>query len=446
MVAAAAAGSVARGARGGSGAQTGSRHHRQRPWGTCWPLARRPQGRRLHLRRPSWVCRHLRPRRRASRCRRWEVAWVQGPAQVEVRNGPRTPGAATVSAAGVADDDGACGCLPNPGTFEECHQKYKELFPIQMEGVKLTVNKGLSNHFQVNHTVALSTIGGSNYHFGVTYVGTKQLSPTEASPVLVGDMDNSGSLNAQVIHQLGPGLRSKMAIQTQQAKFVNWQVDREYRGSDFTAAVTLGNPDVLVGSGILMAHYLQSITPCLALGGELVYHRRPGEEGTVMSLAGKYTLNNGLATVTLGQAGMHATYYHKASDQLQVGVEFEAGTRMQDTSVSFGYQLDLPKANLLFKGSVDSNWIVGATLEKKLPAPDAGTRGLPEPPQAQEQVPVRLRANHWLNSLRPPSSLPALPPPPPPPHHGGSPEPLPFLSLPPGRGGSGKEGTHHPNS
>lgn len=26
-------------------------------------------------------------------------------------------------------------------------------------------------------------------------------------------MDNSGSLNAQIIHQLGPGLRSKMAIQ-----------------------------------------------------------------------------------------------------------------------------------------------------------------------------------------------------------------------------------------
>lgn len=42
-----------------------------------------------------------------------------------------------------------------------------------------------------------------------------------------------------------------------------------------------------------MAHYLQSITPCLALGGELVYHRRPGEEGTVMSLAGKYTREPG---------------------------------------------------------------------------------------------------------------------------------------------------------
>ncbi|XP_075345638.1 mitochondrial import receptor subunit TOM40 homolog, partial [Mycteria americana] len=67
--------------------------------------------------------------------------------------------------------------LPNPGTFEECHRRCKELFPVQMEGVKLTVNKGLSNHFQVNHTVALSTLGESNYHFGATYVGTKQLSP-----------------------------------------------------------------------------------------------------------------------------------------------------------------------------------------------------------------------------------------------------------------------------
>lgn len=36
--------------------------------------------------------------------------------------------------------------------------------------------------------------------------------------------------------------------------------------------------------------------------------------------------------------------------QLQVGVEFEASTRTQETTTAFGYQLDLPKANLLFKG------------------------------------------------------------------------------------------------
>ena len=37
--------------------------------------------------------------------------------------------------------------------------------------------------------------------------------------------------------------------QTQQQKFVNWQGDAEFKGEDFTATVTLGNPDVLVGSG-----------------------------------------------------------------------------------------------------------------------------------------------------------------------------------------------------
>lgn len=41
--------------------------------------------------------------------------------------------------------------------------------------------------------------------------------------------------------------------QTQQNKFVNWQGDAEVRGDDFTATVTLGNPDVLAGSGMFQS-------------------------------------------------------------------------------------------------------------------------------------------------------------------------------------------------
>ncbi|XP_028837460.1 mitochondrial import receptor subunit TOM40 homolog [Denticeps clupeoides] len=294
-----------------------------------------------------------------------------GPGLVSVPPGFTMPPVSSISPSPGSPTPGQTGgdqenALPNPGTFEECHRKCKEIFPIQMEGVRLVVNKGLSNHFQVSHTVTLSTLGDSGYRFGATYVGSQQTGPTESFPVMVGDMDNTGSLNAQVIHQLSSRVRTKIAMQTQQHKFMNWQCDAEYRGDDFTAAVTLGNPDVLVGSGIIVTHYLQSITPALALGGEMVYHRRPGEEGTVTSFVGRYTGNNYVATLTIGGAGAHATYYHKANDQMQVGVEFEASTRMQDTSVTFGYQLDIPKANLLFKGSLDSNWIVGATLEKKL--------------------------------------------------------------------------------
>lgn len=50
---------------------------------------------------------------------------------------------------------------------------------MQMEGVRLVVNKGLSNHFQVSHTITLSTLGDSGYRFGSTYVGSKQTGPAE---------------------------------------------------------------------------------------------------------------------------------------------------------------------------------------------------------------------------------------------------------------------------
>lgn len=40
---------------------------------------------------------------------------------------------------------------------------------------------------------------------------------------------------------------------------------------------------------ILVAHFLQSVTSRLVLGGEMVYHRRAGEEGAILTLAGKYT-------------------------------------------------------------------------------------------------------------------------------------------------------------
>ncbi|NXP42454.1 TM40L protein, partial [Leiothrix lutea] len=115
-------------------------------------------------------------------------------------------------------------------------------------------------------------------------------------PTLLGDMDSAGSLNAQALHLLGERLRAKAVFQTHQWRFVTWQFDGEYRGDDCTATLTLGNPDLLGGSVIVVAHFLQSVTARLVLGGELVYHRRPGEEGAILTLAGKYSGGDTLGT------------------------------------------------------------------------------------------------------------------------------------------------------
>lgn len=44
-------------------------------------------------------------------------------------------------------------------------------------------------------------------------------------------------------------LTSCSPTQTQQAKFLTWQFDGEYRGDDYTATLTLGNPDLIGESG-----------------------------------------------------------------------------------------------------------------------------------------------------------------------------------------------------
>uniref|UniRef100_A0A8C9RIF7 Translocase of outer mitochondrial membrane 40 like n=1 Tax=Scleropages formosus TaxID=113540 RepID=A0A8C9RIF7_SCLFO len=262
------------------------------------------------------------------------------------------------------------GRLSNPGSFDGLHRSCKDVFPQQTEGVKLVVNKTLSSFFKVSHTFHLSAVGPSNYRFHEIFslfvLKCHIPSFTQDSPMLIGEMDSSGSLNAHSLFHLSERIRAKAVFQTQQSHFVTWQFETEYRGSDFTAAVTMANPDILRESVIMVAHFLQSVSSQLVLGGELVYHRGRAEEGGILTLAGQYSGPNWVATLNAGKGGAHMSYYHRANKQIQVGVEFEASTRTQETTFSFGYQMDLPEANMVFRGMVDSRCIIGGVLEKRL--------------------------------------------------------------------------------
>ncbi|KAL7047478.1 hypothetical protein ACKWTF_002930 [Chironomus riparius] len=241
--------------------------------------------------------------------------------------------------------------------------------PVFFEGAKLMVNKGLSNHFQVSHTINLCSASPSGYRFGATYVGTKQFSPSEAFPVILGDIDPSGNLNANIIHQFSPNIRCKFASQIQQSKMTAAQLTTDYRGQDFTASMTVGNPNLINNSGVFVTHYLQSVTNKLSLGAELAYQYGPavpGGEIAIVSAAGRYGDENSVWSGTLGMTGIHLCYYQKASEQLQIGVELETSFRMQESTATIGYQVDLPKADLVFRGMADTNWNIAAVLEKKL--------------------------------------------------------------------------------
>jgi len=156
-------------------------------------------------------------------------------------------------------------------------------------------------------------------------------------------------------------------LQTQKSVWVLVQSDAEYRGNDFTASLTAGNIDIVNGSGILVAHYLQRMAPRVDVGGELLYHYGSGQELAMMSLAGRYTSDRWIASATVGQTGWHLSYWHKGNENVKVGVEYEYNTRARDSSVSAGYQIEVPKSNITFRGMVDTNWTVAAVMEKRLP-------------------------------------------------------------------------------
>lgn len=131
------------------------------------------------------------------------------------------------------------------------------------------------------------------------------------------------------------------------------QLSTDYRGTDFTASLTVANPSIFTNSGVVVGQYLQSVTPALALGAELAYQfgpNVPGRQIALVSAVGRYSVGNSVWSGTLGQSGLHACYYQKASDQLQIGVEVETSLRMQESVATLAYQIDLPKADLIFRG------------------------------------------------------------------------------------------------
>jgi mitochondrial import receptor subunit TOM40 len=136
------------------------------------------------------------------------------------------------------------------------------------------------------------------------------------------------------------------------------------------ASLTLGNPDLINGTGVAVMHYLRSLTRSVALGAELAYQsspQLPGGHVAVLSVAARHSGENHALAATVGNGGqVHATYYQRCSDTLQLGVELETSFKSQEATAAIGYEVELAKGSFLARGSVDSNLIVKSVIEKKL--------------------------------------------------------------------------------
>ncbi|OTF80982.1 mitochondrial import receptor subunit TOM40-like protein [Euroglyphus maynei] len=257
----------------------------------------------------------------------------------------------------------------NPGSMEELHRKCKDVFPMTFDGSKIVVNKMLSNHFQISHNIIMSsgTIQPPGYRFGATYIGTKQISPSEAFPIFFGEIDPNGNLNSRIIHLLGERVRLNIAAQFQNSKCVASQLITDYLAPNYTASMALSNIDPVRNSGLTVVSYLQNVTNKLSMGAEMVCQYNSNVAHSILSVAGRYTSpENYIVSGTINNNSVQLCYYQKKNEYLQVGVQVETNLTEPDSTASFGYQIDLPKSNFVFRGLVDTNWNVGCVFEKKL--------------------------------------------------------------------------------
>ena len=251
-------------------------------------------------------------------------------------------------------------------SYEELHRKCRDIFPMPFDGAKVMVNKGLSSHFQISHTMNISE-KNSGYRFGATYVGHKKVGPNEAYPILLGDTDINGNTSATLLHQF-KNLRLKFQGQIQQSKIAGAQMSLERRGRLTSLGLTIANPNIINNSGIIVGHYLRRITERFDLGAEYVYQfdpKLPGSQICALTYGGRYTAPFWTASATMASSGLHFCYYHKQAENLQFGVEFESNFRAQESKTTFAYQIEIPE-DIVLKASCDTDWTVQAVLEKKL--------------------------------------------------------------------------------
>jgi hypothetical protein len=146
------------------------------------------------------------------------------------------------------------------------------------------------------------------------------------------------------------------------------QLEQEVNGSDYSLNFKTMNANPLEMTGLYMASYLQSVTQKLVVGSEIVLQRPTRDmEETAMSLVGKYTGSDYIATVQFqGMGAIQTSYYQRINEKVDFGVELNlmAQGGRREAVATVGGKFDFRQAT--FRGQIDTTGRVSAVLEEKM--------------------------------------------------------------------------------
>lgn len=255
--------------------------------------------------------------------------------------------------------------LPVPIKYEEIQREaLMALKPELFEGLRFDYNKPLNQKFSLAHSVFMGNvevpsqsaqvlkIPNSTYEFGANVLDQRMM--------LIGRVLTDGRMSARVNYMVTENLAVKINAQlTNEPHFSQGMLHFDYKGSDYQAQLQLGN------NAFYGANYIQSVTPTLALGGEvfwLGHQRRSG-----LGFATRWNTNKAIATAQVATTGMVSlTYVQRVSDKVALASDFMYNWNSREATTSIGYDYILRQCRL--RGRLDSNGTVAAFLEERLNA------------------------------------------------------------------------------
>ncbi|KAH8701251.1 eukaryotic porin/Tom40 [Phaeosphaeriaceae sp. PMI808] len=270
--------------------------------------------------------------------------------------------------------------LPKYSMFEGISREVQRdvfLNNQSFSGLRAELTKAFSGAplFQVAHSVSMGSQLQPPYSYMALYGSPRVF--------MQGNLDNDLQFSGRFNWRWTSAFVTKTGVQlTSQGNMVS--LENDYTGADFSASLKAVNPSVLDGgiTGMLMASYLQAVTPKLSLGIDAFWNRPAMAYAPELnvSYAARYRAADWMACgqIIPDRGVLEASYWRRLTDKVETGINCNlafagigpggpmAGPQ-KEGNVTIGAKYDFRQSS--FRAQIDNQGKVSCLLEKMIAPP-----------------------------------------------------------------------------
>ncbi|XP_046962622.1 mitochondrial import receptor subunit TOM40 homolog [Vanessa cardui] len=242
----------------------------------------------------------------------------------------------------------------NPGLLRYIHNAARYRIPQCFEGACVSLKQSAKNNWVLGHSMSFSSVSPGGYKILLSYVDKNKV---VGLPYFVMEAAPGGQMSCEL--RVGPtqGTRATVVAQLAEAEIYSFESIFDAYFNNFTASI------ITVNREFIALHYLQAVTSKISLGAEVVA-RGQAVELSSASAAARWVSEDHSVSATLGNRGLDLCYAKAIKPFLTVAAMLEVGFAIRRAVATLAYEWHTDQWTV--RSSVDSDGLVGATLQRAL--------------------------------------------------------------------------------